>query len=419
MRSYIEQVIKGRRGVFILAMTFALVVVTTNKLYQFEDNTTRISAGDSEDYLMMSQKAPGLPDSHDRKVVNESAQRIFGPIAVGVLAKTFSVTHATVFRVAVVGLVFACVISLFFLLGAQGFSYRAMILGLALYAFNPYALRFTLSFPGMISDLIFGLGLIWLTRALLSCNGLLLIGSGALMILGRQTALATMPCVLACLMIDPGWRRKSSWLRLGLGATFLAVLISAYHLFSFLSADFSTRSALGTQFIFGLFQWIQEQFDVQILAIFVTRGLLTIFLPMVVLLASTRWYPRRLNRPQVITLVLGLSVMAQPYLAGPYITEGSVQRLSVLGLVPLLTFLLLSIPTRRFDSMSPMHFAGLLGLIFLGSFHHNLSNIGFLLLSKTSFPLFHFTLGAIVAFMELKQSTKESYHETTPCEGRL
>lgn len=390
-----------------LAIGFALIVIATNKSYQFDDDMTRIAAGDSYDYLRLSQNAPQLPQASDEKMGNERAQRIFGPLVVGLIAQATGSRHSTIFQVFDICLVILCASAFYLLLRALDLGLNAAIIGVALYAFNPYAMRFTLSFPGMISDLIFAFGLILLTWSLLRPQPVLLVISALVMILGRQTALATLPCVLACLSWDPAWQKWPRQQRAVLGLAYATIIIAIFALFTNLSAEYATRSHLGAKFIFGIFAWFAERFDWQILAVFITRGLLSIALPgTLILLARSK--PQVWQRRQIITFVLSISVMAQPYLAGPWITEGSVQRLSVLGIVPLITCGLLCFPAERLRTIAPGRLALVILVIMASSLHHSLSSIGFAFLSKFSFPVIHFALVGFAAYILVSHNQAKS-----------
>jgi hypothetical protein len=333
------------------------------------------AGGDAYTYLAIADAFPSLP--RDVSLWLHKAQRLFFPYVLGGVAWTFGVSTEHVFRVFGLLVVLAVVLVFRRMLLSLALSVEVRMVLLSLLILNAYMFRYHIAIPWMVSDLGFELGLSMALLGLLRERPALTYAGLLVATLGKQTAIALIPGVIAWM-----WFVWNAPRRVKIAQCLAAAVLGpiVFVATTWLVASFSRSSDMAAHVI-GLFQWMSTQFSPSTLAAFAARGLIVFALPMAlfVSLAVTRKLPVRWYRNIRLWLCLGLAapIEMEPVLAGPAVTGGSMTRLAVLAYLPVLLGLatvLEQIPLpaavqRRLVFVSAFTAA-------IGSFHHFYSFLG-------------------------------------------
>lgn len=315
----------GKR--FFIAIALVLFVFATNKWMDWDGGKNLLSLHDVEDsYQKIIEAAPALPET---KLDQHHAQRFVPLYIIGTVAKFTGVPYRYWFHAVAILCSLLLVLFLCVLLQHLQLSTSAFYVLLALFVLNPYALRYYLLAPGMLSDLIFLLGSALVVFGMVKHRGTFWCLGFALAGMGRQTVVLLMPAFALWIW----WKEHK--LKRGLLGAFLALAVFAVT--HRLSASFSLPSVSDSA-ILGLFRWFQAgEFTPALFG----EHLLRLFVPLAVpfALLSVLAYYRLLGRESLILLLMTLTVVAQPFLSGPVVAGANAGRLSALALIPLVVSL--------------------------------------------------------------------------------
>ena len=326
----------GRNRAWILGLFVALAL--TNR-YEDPAQPTFTGPGDVYAYVTLAQSAPGLPYTHPPRdlFAFHHAQRLAIPYVLGLIHDAVPVPIHRLFQAAVVVSGLAILLLFARMLDDLAVGRRQAGIVLAVLALNPWAFRPYLTFPEMVADLGFVLGLAILLRGLLSGNPAALLVGQLVASLSRQTGLLIVPMVVWWL-----WRDRTTWggiarsERLTLGLTTLVLAAGVYAGTGHVAARFAGDDVNAVH-ILGIGEWMASEFDLAVLAAFLLRAAAAALIPLAFFLALVRRWRAHREHSDCFPLLLFVSICiaAQPLLGGPDITAGNGPRLVTLGLLPL------------------------------------------------------------------------------------
>ena len=335
---------------FFCGIAYLLLIFLTNNFYTISDQTTYGAAGDSGNFLIIAGSVPYLPDG-SYKMPSHHAERIASPYLVGIISHVFSINFVDSFRLFSILMTLGTILGLVLILRHLDVGWRGCLMAVIFWASCPYTLRYYLAFPAMGSDPMFIFGLSILILGLLKVNLPLLLFANVFMIFARQTTLATLPAVLIWFMADKNWARYSLTARLAFFASIIGVDIGATQFLKWISAHYSIPSRSYLDHLYGIFPWIYDKGLNLQLVIFLIKGLTSISLPLSIVIGALALRRRSISGSTIGILFLFLSLIAQPYLAGPAISQGSISRLNVIGFIPLLVLGFSLIPKQALDKI--------------------------------------------------------------------
>jgi hypothetical protein len=375
--------------VTILLFVFLLV---TNRWIDYDDLPTVMDTPDVHDYMSIGVSAPNLPV---KPMVFQRAQRFIVPFSLGIVASIAGIPTKTIFLLSTL---LCCAVTLIIfqeILKTLNVNSYVYILCTALLLLNPYMFRFYLTLPGMISDLLFHVGVAVMLLGLLNGQPAIVFAALILAAVARQTALLLLPGVLLWVNLGDGWKERASRRKLiySIGIVFSVVLI--YQATAVIAAKFAYRN-MNLTYITGLFSWVANSISARGCVQFLLR----LVIPHVFAISILAAFGNQANRGKEFwfCVFLGISMIAQPLLAGPDISTGGVVRLSSFAYLPLLTALaVMAARNKIFDRASVIPFALLLIVIATASLHHVFTFIGATLLDAYSFAFFHLSLAFVAA----------------------
>lgn len=358
-----------RRPSLLWSLALWLAVAATNRYADPADGA--FFNDDSYHYLAMARAAPSLPQE---KLTFHASQRLAIPYLLGMVNRVMPVEMHRLFQIAVVLTELAILLVLAGILKDLSVQRRQAHLVLAILALNPWAFRAYLTFPEMIADVGFVLGLAIMLRGLVKGGGATVFAGQLMASLSRQTGLLLVPMAVVWV-----WRDRKSWAglivprRLALCLAMTVLAGGVYAATARVAAGFSDPNENGVH-IYGIVTWLATEFDLLVLVQFLLRALAGAAIPVVFLLGiAHRWKNHAGYSGRVPTLLLGtVCIWAQPLLAGPAITGGNGPRLLAMGLLPLCLALAITLRDAGVftDASSRRRSSWILVLLALSSMHH-------------------------------------------------
>ena len=359
-----------KRWGILWSLGLCLVLVATNR-YEGPPTSENFVPGDSYSYLTLALSAPGLPQE---TLHFHHSQRIAIPYLLGLLHLAVPIPIHGLFQLAVVVIALATLLIVAGLLEALSLHRRQAALVLAVLALNPWAFRPYFTFPEMVNDLGFVLGLSVMLRGLVLGKGAEVLLGQIVASLSRQTGLLLVPVAAVWL-----WRDRETWgptrasRRMVLGLAAGALAGGIYLGTARLAAGFSLPNE-NAEHLLGMAHWLTTQFNALVLADFLLRALMPTLIPVALLLGIGADKTRSGRGSNAVPMLLfaSLCIWAQPMLGGPDMIGGTVIRLVAIGLLPLC--LALAIRLRDAGAFaernSRWHLAWVGVLVALASLHH-------------------------------------------------
>ena len=373
------------RWVLVASLGLLVFLGITNKWVSWHASIYQYKSYDDINYRLMAEAAPGL--LHGHTIPEWHAERFAAAWLVGVTAKVLSFSVVTAFRVWVILMILGTCLVLAELLVRMQLSLQAVMVCMAVFILNTYALRPYLLAPGGIADLVFVFGATIAVRGLVLRSPAGLLGGLLVATAARQTALP--PAVVAALAValDPAWRRRlDRWqipfaaLTIGLPLVCYLVIRIVSHPFAGPPPTIDAMTLLGASLSLGS---LVQHFG----------RCVNVLLSIIALLIAAWWLARaaparlRGRRPTipnasaaiVACLAFGLAIIAQPVVMNPTWASYNENRLAVMGLIPLvaaLGLMLAEVERARARELSVPVAWAIVGLLALGSLHHIWTVIG-------------------------------------------
>lgn len=357
---------------WILALFVA--VVLTNR-YENPEDPAYTGPGDARAYLALAQSAPALPDTripYDLLAFHHG-QRLALPYGLGLAHRATRVPYHRLFQAAVVVIGVTIVLLFARALEALSIGRRQAAVMLSMLVLNPWALRQYLTFPEMVTDLTFVLGLALVLHGLVLARVSSLLIGQLVASLGRQNGLLLLPVVLWWLWRGESASRLSGQARLAAAIATTALAVGVYVGTSSVAAMFAGDN-INTAHVFGLGEWVLTEFDATVLGALLARTAAPLLIPFAFFLAAARGPRTGDGSSSLIPLLLCASFImtAQALLPGPDITAGNGPRYATLGVLPLYLALAIALrDARMFPDTGPLRrLTSIMVLLALGSLHH-------------------------------------------------
>ena len=350
-----DRSVSSRLGWLLVAsLGLLLFLGITNKWVSWHAAIYHYKSYDDVNYRLMAQAAPGL--LHGRILPEWHAERFAVAWVVGVTAKVLGFSVVTSFRVWVILLALGICLVLAELLVRMGLSLQAAIICMAVFILDAYSLRPYLLAPGSVDDLALVFGTTIAVRGLvLRSPSSLLIGL-ILATVARQTALPPAAVAAVAVAIDPAWRRRLGRRQLPFAAITIGIPLVIYAIIRIVSHPFAgpppsldTMTLLGASLSVGS---LVQHFGRCINVLLSVGALLIAALWLSRAAPPSRVRGRRspiagVPAATLACLAFGLAIIAQPAAMNPAWASYNENRLSVLGLIPLVAALGLMLVRAR------------------------------------------------------------------------
>jgi hypothetical protein len=374
---------RGYAGRLLAAsLGFLVFLGVTNKWVSWHASIYTYKYYDDVNYERMAKAAPAL--LHGR-IPEWHAERFAVAWVVGVSAKLLDSSVPTSFRFWTILVILAICLVLAELLIRIGLSLQAAIVCMGVFILNAYSLRPYLLGPGSVDDVALVLGTTIAVRGLVLRSPVSLLAGLVLATISRQTALPPAAVAAVAVAVDPAWRQRLGSRQIPFAIATIAVPLAIYAVIRVVSAPFAgpppsldAMTLLGASLGAGsLLQHFARCVNVllSVLALLIAVWWLARGAP-----ASDPRSPTPGPRAAAYAcLGFGLAIIAQPVVMNPVWATYNENRLSVMGLIPLVVALALMLGQLERATRRPLPVrtaAVLVGLLVLGSFHHIYTAIG-------------------------------------------
>jgi hypothetical protein len=383
----VQSSVRSRIG-WLLAASFGLLVFmgATTKWVTWHAAIWQYKSFDDVNYRLMAQAAPGL--LHGRIIPEWHAERFAVAWVVGESAKILGYGVVTSFRVWIIVVILLICLVLADILIRIGLSLQAGIVCMAVFVLNAYSLRPYLLAPGSVDDLALVLGITIAVRGLVVRSPVSLLGGLLLATISRQTALPPAAVGALAVALDPAWRDRLGRWRVPFAVATIVLPLAVYAVIRIVSHPFAgpppsldAMTLLGASLSMGsLVQHFARCINVQlsVAALLLAVWWVGRFVPGAI--GSGQPSPTPGARAAIYAcLGFGLAIIAQPVLMNPVWATFNENRLSVMGLIPLVVALALmlgELERARAQALSVRTAAAAVGLLALASFHHIYTVIG-------------------------------------------
>lgn len=345
----------------------------TNHWFNWPDGIKFVQSNDVQSYEAIARSAPSFPE---KVMPNQHTQRFVIHYIVGLVSKYLNVPLVSTYNI----FLSLILIMILFTLGKTfkrlGLDPASYIFAYGVFILNPYSIRYYLITPGMISDLVFVLGLAVTLYGFLSEKFTFFFFGALLALIGRQTAMVFVPAIVVWILIYKKYILEGLMTCVSLGVFYFFLSLAGKTLF--VEADLiSTNLFTIIEFMKGPgFKWAS-------IGEHILRVLIPLFMPLCLIIGVFPTYfrapPEKQRRSQWLGCLLMMgAVFAQPLLASPVVAGQNESRLSALGLVAVIFALAIMLKTMEpvFSKKFSMTHIVLFFVMVLASFHHLYSVIG-------------------------------------------
>ena len=362
------KIIQSDKLILILLISFLLLTNSYNG--EYEINT---SANSSFYYLNIANSYPEgliLESSSHSSQTYIHGERFLISYFVGFLSNLSNINSFYIFQAFTYFLISILIIINYKIINKVISQKNYSLLFFSLFLLNPYIIRYSLSNPIMINDLLFTLSISILFLSFLNKKNILFYIALFLAIISRQTSILIILALIFSLVLP----YKNEFIDLK-KIIFSFLLIATNYLISQRYLKISNITIFYDSQFIGLLDFIQKDFEI-------LRFLKFLFLPFlsfgplfatVIFLLLKRKIFLTINEKNVFFIILLILFVAQPFLTGPIVAGKNIIRLSTLGYAPIIFLLCLNL--KNLGNLPKKISIILFGIMFFWSLHPTFSNI--------------------------------------------
>ncbi len=350
---------------------FALLFIFfTTPFYNLEQSRY-LGGSDGYDYYLIAKSAPNIVENI-QFIKNE---RFFFPYIIGLIGNTFEIDIFSLFRVFSISLCAVFIFLNFKILQKLNCDKKFILIALLLIICNPYLIRYFISIPTLITDLIFLNATLLILFGLISERRNIFFLGIIIGIMSRQNTLAFIISTYATYFISVYIYKESKYFKF-----FDIIKITIIYLI-FQSINYTYATHAGTTVdagdlyyvtVFGIFV---SNYSMYSLFTFILFPFLS-FGPTIYLITFYKLNFFKLkNELTLFILFAALMLIAQPFLGGPIITDKNFIRLANYA-YPSIIILIYLISTPRLSLFNKdINLKLFIIFLFLWSLHPTFSKI--------------------------------------------
>ena len=360
----------------VIVLIFALI---TQNWLSIAEGARILQANDVAGYLAMGRAAPHLATG----VQFEHGQRLIPHWLIGSFSSWSGVPLERVYEVAVGICILGILTSFFKTMEKIRTPVQIRTVLLAAFILNPYALRFYLILPPMISDLIFVLGISLLLQGFASRRFTLVLGGIVIGAIGRQNMLLLIPGVITGIFFSQAFITRKLSTRSLFAALALLIALGVFHETGHIARLFALPSFANLALMTSVIPWISSpEFDQKILIEHITRCFFPLLMPLMIFFASLTFpnFRKRIWTIEALMLFLMIGgLMAAALLPSPVFQAQSQSRYAGFALVPSLALVAWLWGTKEdVGNLIPVGFSWALlwAALAVSSLHHLYTRVG-------------------------------------------
>ena len=310
---------------FILILLISFLLLTNSYHGEFDINS---SANSSFYYLHIANSFPNGMNLENSSQAYIHGERFLISYIVGLISNLLDVNTFYIFQAFTYLTISILIIInyriIYRIIPQKNYS----ILFFSLFLFNPYILRYSLSNPVMINDLIFTLSISLIFLSFLNKKNNLFYTALFLAIISRQTSILIILTLIFSLILP----YKNEFI--DLKKIFLSSLFwITNYLLSQQYLEISNINVFYESQFFGLLDFFQKDFEIFKFLKFLFLPFLSfgpLFVLIIFLLLKEKIF-LSINEKNIFFIILLILFVAQPFLCGPVVAGKNIIRLSTLG----------------------------------------------------------------------------------------
>lgn len=352
---------------YFIFFTIIFIIFSTPFYNLYE--TKLLGGSDGLDYFEISKSAPYIADN----IQFIKSERFFFPYLVGIFSKFFRLEIFYTYQLTSLVLCFVFLYLNFKILKKVCNDYIYIFISLLILILNPYIIRYFISIPTLITDLIFMISTLLVILGFLDKNKKILYIGLIVGILSRQTVIALLIAFYLTFFINLYFSKEKFINKFDLIIPILIYVPLQYAIYNYASKSGSIISAQDLYYdtIFGILLFFK--YSLKSLIIFIFLPILT-FWPLLIFFYTNKL--KILNKNLEIIFFLSISIMliiGQPFMGGPHITGKNFIRLSNLAYPLILVFIALisTIEKKKINTLYKLFIL----MMFIWSMHPTFSKI--------------------------------------------
>lgn len=327
------QILDQKKNFFIILFFSFNYIIFSSTYFNFEETLIN-GARDGLTYLEISRNFPYFIENNFAASHN---QRFIAPYIIGFLGYISDLDLFLIYRIGIFILfffIFLQTLKVLKFLKIENFDCVVVFLFIIL---NPYLIRYYISLPTLINDLIFILGSIILIDGFLKKKPFIIYLGLFFSIISRQTGIFFLLSLIVCKIIfKEKFFLKNKDIFLSTLLIFTLIFINNFH--ANIASDKNFFSSHSRDF-FGIYYFFKDNFEIKKLIEFLLFPLLSWF-PLIILYFFRKGKLSRFKPIDFYIIISTILIFIQPLLAGPDTAGKNFIRLSNLSYLMILIFII-------------------------------------------------------------------------------
>ena len=321
----------------ILILLISLLLLTNSYYGEYDINT---SANSSLYYLNIANSYPDGMNLENSSQNYIHGERFLISYFVGLIGNLLNINSFYIFQAFTYFVILILVIVNYKIINKVIPQKNYSLLFFSLFLLNPYIIRYSLSNPIMINDLLFTLSISLLFWSFLDKKNILFYIALFLAIISRQTSILIILALIFSLFLP----YKNEFINLK-KIFFSFLLLTINYLISQQYLEISNATIFYESQFFGLLDFFQKDFEILTFLKFLFVPFLSfgpLFAIIIFLLFKKKIF-LTINEKNIFFIILLILFVAQPFLCGPVVAGKNIIRLSTLGYTSLIFLLCLNL----------------------------------------------------------------------------
>ena len=333
-----QQIIKIIQNDKLILLLLVIFLLLTNTYYG--EDQINPSATSSYYYLNIANSFPAGMSMKDSTLTYIHGERFLISYFVGFIGRLMDISNFHIFKIFTYFTILILIILNYKIIKIIIPHENKSLLYLSLFLLNPYIIRFFLSNPIMINDIVFITSISLLFLSFLDRNNILFYTALLLAIISRQTSILIILALIVSLILP----YKNEFINLKkVFFSFLLLIINYFVSQQYL--EISNINKFYSLEFFGLINYFQNDFEFSKFFTFLFLPILSfgpLFLIMILQKLKNEIFIK-INEKNIFFIILLILFASQPILYGPLITGKNIIRLTTFGYTPIIFLICLSI----------------------------------------------------------------------------
>jgi hypothetical protein len=332
-----QQIIKIIQNDKLILLLLVIFLLLTNTYYG--EDQINPSATSSYYYLNIANSFPAGMSMKDSTLTYIHGERFLISYFVGFIGRLMDISNFHIFKIFTYFTILFLIILNYKIIKIIIPYENKGPLYLSLFLLNPYIIRFFLSNPIMINDIVFITSISLLFLSFLDRNNILFYTAIFLAIISRQTSILIILALIVSLILP----YKNEFIDLKkIFFSFLLLIINYFVSQQYL--EISNINKFYSSEFFGLINYFQNDFEFSKFFTFLFLPILSfgpLFLIMILQKLKNEIFIK-ISEKNIFFIILLILFASQPILYGPLITGKNIIRLTTFGYTPLIFLTCLS-----------------------------------------------------------------------------